>query len=139
MLILRILIFTVVVIFLLLALPVEAETPTIEYVAPVLTTEETIREYFKDIPIMIEVSRCESQFRQFNKDGTVLKGVVDNRDTGAMQINTYYHLSDAQKLGLDIFTLEGNLAYARYLYERQGTQPWNASSKCWSKNREVVV
>jgi hypothetical protein len=88
---------------------------------------------------MIEVARCESQYRQFNKDGTVLRGVVDNRDTGVLQVNTHYHLATSQKLGLDIYTLKGNLAYGRWLYEQEGTKPWNASSKCWSKNREVVV
>jgi len=87
---------------------------------------------------MIEVSRCESTFRH-TVNGVVLKGFVDNRDTGAMQINTFYHLATAKKLGLDIFTIEGNLAYARYVYDRQGTQPWNASKKCWGVVREIEV
>ena len=38
----------------------------------------------------------------------------------------------AKKLGLDIYTTTGNIAYAKHLYEEQGTQPWNSSSKCWS-------
>jgi len=96
-------------------------------------TEIAVREYFKDIPIMAEVARCESTFRHTLADGTVLRGKVDGRDTGVMQINTGYHAATAAKLGLDIFKLEDNMAYARYLYEKQGTQPWSASAPCWSK------
>lgn len=102
------------------------------------TEKEIILEYFKDIPIMQEIARCESTFRQ-TENGVVLKGIVDKRDTGAFQINTYYHLETAKKLGLDIYEINGNLAYARYLYETQGTQPWNASKGCWGGVREIVV
>ena len=45
-------------------------------------TEAAVREYFKDIPVMIQVARCESQFRHILADGSVLHGVVDNADTG---------------------------------------------------------
>jgi hypothetical protein len=82
---------------------------------------------------MIQVARCESTFRHTLPDGTVLKGVVDNADTGVMQINTRYHGDTAEDLGLDLNKIEDNLAYARYLYEKQGTQPWSASAPCWSK------
>lgn len=96
-------------------------------------TEARVREYFKDIPIMIQVARCESTFRHTLEDGSVLKGKVDSRDTGVMQINTYYHGTTAVQLGLDLEVLEDNMAYARHLYERQGTQPWSASSPCWGR------
>ena len=96
----------------------------------VLTTEEIVREYFADIPVMIKAAECESTFRQFNEDGSVLRGWMDHRDTGVMQINTYYHGSDAAKMGIDIETLEGNLKYALHLYETQGVQPWSASFPC---------
>jgi hypothetical protein len=96
-------------------------------------TEAKVRKYFSDIPIMIQVARCESTFRHNLADGSVLRGYVDNRDTGVMQINTYYHEKTAVKLGLDLEVLEDNMAYARYLYERQGTQPWSASSPCWGR------
>lgn len=96
-------------------------------------TEKAVREYFKDIPVMIQVARCESTFRQTLEDGSVLKGKVDSDDIGVMQINTRYHGKKALELGLDLHTLEGNMAYARYLYEKKGTQPWNASAPCWNK------
>ncbi len=96
-------------------------------------TEAKVREYFSDIPVMIQVARCESAFRHTLADGSVLKGKVDSRDTGVMQINTFYHAKKAAELGLDLEILEDNLAYARNLYERQGTQPWSASSPCWGR------
>tara|TARA_B100000745_G_scaffold107052_1_gene68512 strand:- start:2744 stop:3148 length:405 start_codon:yes stop_codon:yes gene_type:complete len=99
----------------------------------VTDTEAVVREYFADIPVMIQVARCESTFRHTLADGTVLRGRVDNRDTGVMQINTYYHGDTAAKLGLDLENIYDNMAYARDLYERQGTQPWSASAPCWSR------
>ncbi len=107
---------------------------TSEKVAMVETsTEAIVREYFSDIPVMIQVARCESTFRHTLEDGSVLRGKVDNRDTGVMQINTYYHGETAEKLGLDLEDLEDNMAYARSLYEKQGTQPWSASAPCWGR------
>lgn len=91
-----------------------------------------VQEYFRDIPIMVQVARCESGFRQWDANGNVLLGHVDKRDTGVMQINKFYHLETSIKLGLDINTLEGNLAYARFLYESEGVKPWRASRHCWS-------
>ncbi|MBX2866886.1 hypothetical protein KTR10_02950 [Candidatus Kaiserbacteria bacterium] len=81
---------------------------------------------------MIQVARCESTFRHTLADGSVLRGKVDSADTGVMQINKRYHGETAEKLGLDLENIYDNMAYARYLYETQGTQPWSASSPCWS-------
>ncbi len=98
-----------------------------------IDTEAVVREYFSDIPVMVQVARCESTFRHTLADGSVLRGHVDNRDVGVMQINTYYHGETAEQLGLDLEDIEDNMAYARDLYERQGTQPWSASAPCWSR------
>ena len=81
---------------------------------------------------MIQVARCESTFRHTLADGSVLQGRVDPADTGVMQINKRYHEKTAIKLGYNLDDIYGNLAYARHLYEKQGTQPWSASSPCWS-------
>lgn len=97
------------------------------------SVEEYVRTYFADIPVLIEVARCESHFRQIDSTtGSTLRGVVNSSDVGVMQINTYYHGAAAERMGLDLHTLEDNLAYARSLYERQGTQPWSASRACWN-------
>ena len=95
-------------------------------------TEAAVRSYFSDIPVMIQIARCESTFRHTLADGSVLKGEVDSADTGVMQINMRYYGETAEKLNLDLLDLHDNMAYARDLYERQGTRPWSASAPCWS-------
>jgi hypothetical protein len=102
-------------------------------------TEAIVRAYFEDIPVMIQVARCESTFRHTLSDGSVLKGKVDPADTGVMQINKRYHLKTAEKLGLDLENIYDNMAYARHLYEKQGTQPWSASSPCWGRTLAANV
>lgn len=94
--------------------------------------EKYLRQVFIDDPILVEVARCESNFRHYDKDGKVVRGIVDSADIGVMQINERYHASTAAKLGLDIHTITGNVAYAKYLFEKEGTKPWSASKKCWS-------
>jgi hypothetical protein len=106
-------------------------------VATIVTTADTeaiVRDYFSDIPVMIQVARCESTFRHTMPDGSVLRGRVDQRDTGVMQINTYYHGKTALELGLNLEDIYDNMAYARFLYEKQGTQPWSASAPCWNRD-----
>ena len=98
-----------------------------------ITFEQHVREYFKDDPILAEIALCESTFRQYDSNGEVLKGRVNKSDVGVMQINKYYHLESANKLGLDLNTIEGNMAYAKRLFNSEGTKPWNSSSKCWGR------
>jgi hypothetical protein len=106
----------------------------IEKVQDNLSTEEYVKKYFSDVPVLIEVAKCESRFRQ-REGGQVLRGEVNEFDRGVMQINEMYHLERAKRLGLNIHTLEGNLSYARYLYENEGLQPWISSSPCWKKTQ----
>lgn len=93
--------------------------------------EEEIREYFKDDPILVEIARCESTFRQYDTEtGEILKNPGSSA-TGAMQLMASYHREPARNLGWDIDTLQGNLAYADRLYQSQGVTPWEASRSCW--------
>lgn len=64
-----------------------------------------------------------------------MRGEVNSNDIGLYQINTRYHLKKAKELGYDIFTEEGNTAYAIWLYGKEGTKPWNASKHCWGKEQ----
>lgn len=96
-------------------------------------TEVAVRRYFDDIPVMIQIAKCESHFRHTLEGGMILSGKVDSADTGVMQINRRYHSARAQSMGLDLYDLSDNMEYARDLYERKGTSPWNASAPCWSK------
>lgn len=92
--------------------------------------EAYLREHYSDTPILVEIARCESTLMHY-KNGKLVRGRVDNADVGVMQINERYHLETAEKLGYNIHTIEGNVAYAQYLYDKLGTQPWSASKPCW--------
>jgi len=102
-------------------------------------TEQIVRSYFKDIPVMIQIARCESTFRHTLADGSVLQGVVDPADTGVMQINKRYHEKAAIAMRLDLEDIYHNMAYARHLYETQGTQPWSASAPCWNRSLAMNI
>jgi hypothetical protein len=95
--------------------------------------EKYLREHYSDTPILIEIAKCESTLMHYNKNGGIIRGNVDKADIGVMQINERYHLETAVKLGYDIHSIEGNVSYARYLYDKSGAQPWSASEPCWGK------
>ena len=98
------------------------------------------------IPKVLQaIAVCESEGRQFGKDGKVLRipvqikvvingkiKVIDTFDTGKWQINEYYWLDEARRLGVDIYSLKGNTQMALYIYEKYGTRPWSWSVKCWT-------
>ena len=101
--------------------------------------EAKVKTYFKNSPILIKIAECESHFRHYGKNGLVLTGVVNSDDVGVMQINKRFHLEDSKKLGHDITTLDGNLAYAKALYEKDGSRPWVHSSACWGEYKSVAM
>jgi len=119
----------------------EMSTNNKKEVEKIMSTEEYVKEYFKDIPIMIRIAKCESTFRHLDSDGEVHRGRVNSKDVGVMQINEYYHLDTSTEKDYDIYTIEGNTAYARDLYEREGTTPWNSSKPCWGKyeNKDLAI
>lgn len=116
-----------------------AKTPAPVPLVQAQTVREHVVEYFSDAPVMVTIARCESHFRQYDRNGGVFRGVQNNKDVGVMQINEYYHLETSKELGIDIYTTEGNLEYARYLYEREGTTPWLSSSPCWGANHPILA
>lgn len=85
--------------------------------------EKRVREYFVDVPVMIEIARCESKFRQFTDSGAVLRsqGMI-----GVFQFFESVHIAPALKLGFDLETVEGNLKYARHVYTQSGSTPWKS-------------
>ena len=110
----------------------EEMTKMVREVAPSRTsTEKIVRSYFRDIPVMAEIARCESTFRHKLQDGSILQGRIDPADTGVMQINKRYHEATAIAMQLNLQDIYHNMAYARHLYETQGVQPWSASMPCW--------
>lgn len=118
------------------SLPAEAKVATTTPLSQE-ETEEEIREYFSDLPVMIEIARCESNFRQFTDSGNVLQGGTGGGMIGVFQFFGSIHESAAEKIGFDIDTLDGNLAYARHLYEVEGTTPWNPAKNCWDTVKSV--
>jgi hypothetical protein len=85
-----------------------------------LTLEEYVRLYYYKTPILAEIARCESRFRHTGADGRVIRGEASWEDVGVMQINEFYHEDRAKKLGMNLHTLDGNLAYAKCLYGKEG-------------------
>ena len=91
--------------------------------------EAILRAYFADIPAMVEVARCESRFRQFAADGTTLTD-PSNSWIGAFQVSRI-HSAKATAMGYDLDSLEGNMMYARFLYQQSELGPWRSSESCW--------
>jgi hypothetical protein len=84
--------------------------------------EDKVRSGFSDVPAMIGIAKCESGFRQFNANGSVLR--ASGRYIGIFQIDETIHVPRAKSMAYDIYTVDGNIAYARYLYSVSGTNPW---------------
>jgi len=88
--------------------------------------ERLVRENFSASPVMIEIARCESNFRQFADSGSVFRGGAGGGMVGVFQIFAAVHENAADSLGFDIETLEGNIGYAKHLFERSGATPWQS-------------
>jgi len=85
---------------------------------------DAVRAAFPDDPVMHAVAKCESGYRQFNVDGSVLRGGAGKGYVGVFQIGESLHAAYAASLGYDIMTVEGNIAYAKHLYGQRGSAPW---------------
>ena len=101
-------------------------------------SEKRVREFFKDTPVMIEIARCESNFRQFTDAGNVLRGGDSGGMVGVFQFFESIHATPAKALGYDISTLEGNLGYAKHIYQSEGTTPWSPAKHCWEVKPTTV-
>lgn len=111
-------------------------------VETLMSTEQYVRNFFKDTPVMIEIAYCESRFRQLDNEGNPIKNHAGSSATGVMQIMASIHEEDAKKLGMDINTLEGNVRFAKHLYEKFGTKPWEAdknSKNCWEPRSNAIA
>lgn len=86
--------------------------------------EKRVREYFADAPAMIQIARCESNFRQYTDSGKSFRGGAGDGMVGVFQLYEKLHTAGAHALGFDITTLEGNLGYTRHMYKQEGTTPW---------------
>lgn len=96
-----------------------------------LTIKQLVEQEFGRGSVMVRVAYCESRHRQFNKSGAVLRGEQNPQDVGIFQINEYWNLAESKKIGNNIYTIEGNIKHAKYMFERYGTKPWAWSQWCW--------
>lgn len=76
----------------------------------------------KIIKIIWAESNYNSNAKHINKNHTY--------DSGLLQINSS-HISEAKKMGIDIFTDEGNVRFAIYLIKTCGLSPWDSSKHVW--------
>jgi hypothetical protein len=95
-------------------------------------SKKIIQVFGEDSNIALRIAKCESGLRQF-ENGKVLRGIQNSQDIGVFQINEYYHLAESQKLGKEfyLYATQGNINYAKYLFDQQGTKPWSWSKDCW--------
>lgn len=75
-----------------------------------------------DSQTMKNIAKCESGYKQFEKDGSHLISLTS--DVGLMQINQV-HWKRAKSLGLDIFNSPiDNWEMAKIIYKEQGFKAW---------------
>lgn len=101
--------------------------------------EYEVRNFFKDRSILIRIAWCESRFKHYDSNGGLLRGHRNKNDVGVMQINEFYHADNALHMGYDLYTPQGNLGYAKWLFERHGTEPWFYSRGCWSNSKVATT
>lgn len=91
---------------------------------------------------MLPIISCESGFRHFSPDGSVLRNKEGSSAIGIAQIlaskhpdpklirkyNRLYN-TDLSIDDFDITTVEGNLAYALLLYELNDTRDWECAKR----------
>lgn len=93
---------------------------------------------------LVPICACESRGRRdakpshFNPDGSVIRGKINPQDIGMCQINLTYHEETAASMGYDLFKEADNIKYANYLYDSQGSAPWNWSKKCWQESADIA-
>jgi len=88
--------------------------------------KKEIETVFPGLPIMLEVARCESEYRVKAYNPT-----NNSNDKGIFQISERYHGDRVEQLGLDMYNPAENIRFARMLYDERGLDPWIHSKHCW--------
>lgn len=97
-----------------------------------LWAKEIVEVPVKEIPpVMKRIAKCESKGLHY-WDGQVVVRANTNKtvDIGKYQINSIWN-DTASKMGLDLTKESDNEAFAMYIYENFGTEPWKYSRHCW--------
>lgn len=91
-----------------------------------------IRDTFPEDPnTAVAIADCESglnpkAYNPRNKDGSV--------DRGLFQLNSV-HDKRVESMGMDVWDVEDNVAFAKMLYDESGFTPW----VCYTKNMLVML
>jgi hypothetical protein len=89
--------------------------------------------------LLKRITSCESwgdpdkEPREFAENGSVLHGYPNPNDIGLGQINVPTWGKTAQQLGFNLYTYEGNLNMAKWIFNHYGPAPWKYSEGCWGK------
>ncbi len=86
-------------------------------------------------PVLERIAKCESGNKQFKSDGSLVINNNSNgsKDVGVFQINVNVWGLKAMELEYNLTKEKDNRAFAQYLYENFGTEPWVHSKSCWNK------
>lgn len=105
---------------------VDVEKETGAYWRDTENVKAYIRQTFPENPaLFIRIAYGESGMKQWYADGRVVRGIIDNDDTGLFQINNRYWKKEAQRLGLDYEnSIEDNIKMARHVFDTQGVTAW---------------
>jgi len=71
---------------------------------------------------MARIAKCESGNSHYDKNGQVL--INKSRDVGRYQINVQVWGKKATELGYDLYNEKDNEAFALWLFENKGSEPW---------------
>lgn len=98
------------------------------------TIKQTIIAYFPDAPIMVAVSRCESELRHRTPSGELLPNNEGGSAKGAFQVLMRIHAPEMRKMGLDPNNDRDYMVYVKHLYDTFGLRPWKPSRHCWGQH-----
>jgi hypothetical protein len=93
--------------------------------------------FFENDPIMVRVAACESSLQHTLPDGSLNVG-PDGYDIGTFMVRAPVHERELRRYGLDPTNFTHNVAFATYLYERDGLRPWQPSRSCWETLRFIT-
>lgn len=102
-----------------------------EVVTNVVYQDKIVKDIRDFPPALQSICKAESGGKQFKADGHVVRGHITPSDIGLCQINEPIWNDKARDLGFDIYTEQGNKDMALWLFDHQGTEPWNSSKAAW--------
>ncbi len=101
------------------------------YIAPIAFAEQVAPTL---PPILVKIAKAESGNSQVGKDGQTVIHMNDNGtyDIGKYQVNSIWNKM-ATAMGYNLYVEKDNEAFALYLFDNYGSQPWMSSIARWGK------